>query len=395
MAIHVLVGAAIGAVLGGGASALTSVLRGKPIDWKSVGAAALGGAAAGAITSLTFGGSLLAGSAVAKVGGMTLAGAAGGFSEQAADNVLHEREWTEGVARSTAEGAAIGAAAGVVRVAARPVARMVAGNPALKREVARRAGRALARPLRQAWTRYRAALVRAPRKTQAATSAAITALGDGIGQATEDGRSEWDWKRTAYRTAFSAAWSGTIGWTWLNRLEKWFPGAGWSPMLKRLALDQAVMTPIWSAPFFGGYGVLVDGKSPRDAAGRILPATGETYGLNLAFAPLTAANWRFAPLELRPVIGNLLGLAYSVIMARSLTREAPTPPGRVDLPLGEDGPVGPGPRRGAQPAGAEAGPGTGLLAHLDRMAERGLDGAEERLVATSEGLIDALAGVGR
>lgn len=183
--LHVIVGAALGAVLGAAGCALSSALRGKPIDWRSVGAAALGGAVAGGVTALTCGAGLLAGTAVARTGGVVLAGAGGGFSEQATDNLLHGRRLGERLGRSTAEGAALGAAGALARVAARPVASLVRRGDlrrlpgALRSSThpAARAARAAKRRLSGAWGRYQEALEKRPRRTQAITSGAFTATG--------------------------------------------------------------------------------------------------------------------------------------------------------------------------------------------------------------------------
>jgi hypothetical protein len=123
--LHILAGAVIGAVVGGAASAIGSLVKGEPVSWKKVGAAALGGAVAGSVASLTFGAGLLAGSAATQVGGMVAAGAVGGATEQVTDNVLHDDPWHKDVGESAAIGGAFGAVAGVGRVAAKPFATLM------------------------------------------------------------------------------------------------------------------------------------------------------------------------------------------------------------------------------------------------------------------------------
>lgn len=381
MAIHVLVGAAFGAVLGAGVSIGSSLLRGKPIDWKSVGAAALGGAAAGAITSLTFGaGAPLAGTAMAKVGGMTLAGAAGGFTEQSADNLLHEREWSEGVARSTAEGAAVGAVAGVVRVAARPVATFLARNPTLKRAVSRRAAKELAKPLRRLIDRYRASMATRPRSTQALTGGAMAAAGDLIAQTTDD-QPGIDWRRLSYRSLWAAGFGATAGWTWTTKLDRWFPSRTWGSTLKKTALDQAVMVPASTVPFFMGYGMAAEGESPREAWERTREKAPETWALSLKVWPaFTAARFKWVPVDLQPLVSRVMGLAYNVMFARTAFDEDEEEKRIVDRPLGEDGPEAPD--EAAPPVSRDP---------LERGSER-LERASERALERGvEGLIDLLA----
>lgn len=387
MAIHVLVGAALGAVLGAGVSIGSSLWRRKPIDWKSVGAAALGGAAAGAITSLTFGaGAPLAGSAMAKIGGMTLAGAAGGFTEQSADNLLHERPWSEGVGRSTAEGAAIGAAAGVLRVAAKPVANFLVKNPTLKRAVSKRAAKELTKPLRRLIDRYRAAMRTRPRATQALTGGAMAATGDLIAQTT-DGRPGVDLKRLAYRSLWAAGFGATAGWTWTTKLDKWFPSRTWASTLKKTALDQAVMTPASMFPFFLGYGTVVEGEKPGQAWDRAVKTTPEAWLLSSQVWPaFTAARFKWIPVDLQPLASRLMGLAWNVIFARTALDDEEKV--TVDRPLGADD--GDGDRD------PEAEPVTTSRDPLDRGSEALVGASERGLERATEGLIDVLAsGVGR
>ncbi|MCA8924935.1 MAG: Mpv17/PMP22 family protein [Planctomycetes bacterium] len=128
------VGALSGALISGGAVALTSVIRGKPIDWKSVGAAALGGAVVGGIGGLTLGAGALAGTAALRTTGMVVAGASGAAVEQASDNAFHGRELGEGVAESAAVGGVLGFIGGGARMLQKPLTR-VARNPAVRRVV--------------------------------------------------------------------------------------------------------------------------------------------------------------------------------------------------------------------------------------------------------------------
>lgn len=70
------IGAGIGAVIGAGSELIGSAIKGEAVDWGSVGAAALGGAVAGAITGVTAGLGTIAGGLVA-----TGAGGLGGLTQ--------------------------------------------------------------------------------------------------------------------------------------------------------------------------------------------------------------------------------------------------------------------------------------------------------------------------
>jgi len=123
--LHVLFGAVAGAVVGAASVAVTSLVRGKPINWKKVGSAALGGAAVGAIGAATFGAGALAGSAALKTTGMVVAGASGGAIEQGVDNAFHGRELTEGVGEAAAVGGVLGLMGSGARGLRKPLTRLV------------------------------------------------------------------------------------------------------------------------------------------------------------------------------------------------------------------------------------------------------------------------------
>ncbi len=108
----VIIGAAIGGVIGAGAEILKqTVFEKKPlnqIDWKSVAAATVGGAVGGALTGTGVG-------ALPILGGAISGGTAAAV-EQALDNVLHGKTWHQGVTKAVGEGILIGAVADVALI---------------------------------------------------------------------------------------------------------------------------------------------------------------------------------------------------------------------------------------------------------------------------------------
>lgn len=113
--MHLLIGALAGALFAAGLTLAMSLLSGRKPDWKHVGLAALGGAVAGFVGAATLG---AGGMATATLGRQAVAfglgGAAGGASEQVADNAIEGRPLERGVARATV----VGGAAGVVTLGA-------------------------------------------------------------------------------------------------------------------------------------------------------------------------------------------------------------------------------------------------------------------------------------
>lgn len=325
MGLHVLIGAAVGAVVGAGATLARSWLKDEPVDWKRVGAAALGGAATGALATATFGTGLLAGSAATQVGGMALAGAAGGAVEQTTDNVLHDRDWHEGVAESAAWGGALGAAGGAARVVAPSLARAAgrlapvraAGRhaQAVYRPVARATSRAAAPFIRvgkAGWGRYMAAMKRWPMRTKVATSGSLTAFADVVSQKLE-GKTEWDWKRTAFRTGWSMAISAPVGHYWMVGLDRMIKGTGvWSTIAK-VGVDQFLFSPVVSSVFFGSYAIVHDGATPAEAWQTIKSDVPKATMASASVWPaVNFVKFKYIPLDMRIPYGKAFGTVYSV-----------------------------------------------------------------------------------
>ncbi|MCS7283705.1 MAG: RHS repeat-associated core domain-containing protein [Anaerolineae bacterium] len=103
----ILAGALIGGAIGGGVEIFKQVvIEKKPlreIEWRSVAAAAIGGAVGGLISATGIGAIPVLGSAIG--------GAAAGGVQQILDNVFHNRPWHQGVVQAVGEGAIWGIAA--------------------------------------------------------------------------------------------------------------------------------------------------------------------------------------------------------------------------------------------------------------------------------------------
>lgn len=112
---QVILGAAVGGLIGGGAEIFKqAVIERKPlnqIDWGSVGAAAVGGAVSGAIASTGIGAIPILGSAIS--------GMAGTGVQQALDNVFHQKPWHNELLPAIGSGFVGGAAAGALAIVLR------------------------------------------------------------------------------------------------------------------------------------------------------------------------------------------------------------------------------------------------------------------------------------
>jgi hypothetical protein len=379
---HILGGAIVGAVVGAVASAATDLVRGKPISWKKVGAAAVGGAAAGAITAATFGaGGAVAATATAKITGLVGAGAAAGATEQVTDNLLHDKPWHEDVARNTAVGAAAGGGLGVGGRALAPLARhggrwlgtlSSRGGQALRHlrgqagrvpgalAAGRQRGADLARGVwvasrdgvrrglgatRRVWDRYLHLLDKYPVRTKSLTSGVIMGGGDLIAQGIEG--KPWDWKRTAFMTAFGTLWVGPTGHAWYGALSRFIPGKTVMAVAGRVAADQIVMAPFGTAVFFAATGSL-KAESPGDVWANVKknfwPALKANY---MVWPGVQAVNFGLVPQRLQVGFGNVVALGWTAYLSMVANKDsaegepaaddgldgAPVLPG--DLSLGE------------------------------------------------------------
>ncbi len=101
--IHVLIGAASGALLAAASSVIISKVMGEPVTWKSVLASAAGGLVAGAVTTATFGAGAPAAVSVARgATAFALGGASGGATGQLTENALEGRPLGEEVLETAA-----------------------------------------------------------------------------------------------------------------------------------------------------------------------------------------------------------------------------------------------------------------------------------------------------
>jgi hypothetical protein len=138
--IHVLLGAAIGSVIGVAATVVAAKLTGQKITWKRLTAAAIGGALGGAVTAATLG---VAGPAAASASRLlvatTIGGSLSGGTEQVTNNALGKRPLQENVIKSAAVAGATGAIFGQAERAIAPL--VVKAAPALT-EISEKGGQA-------------------------------------------------------------------------------------------------------------------------------------------------------------------------------------------------------------------------------------------------------------
>ncbi len=110
---RVVVGAAIGAGVNMAAYAGIQLWRGQPIDVKTLGAAAIGGAVAGGLAGSTFGASLLAGGSTTASEFLAIDGGAASGTEKMASNAFAGKALGDGVPEAAAWGAVTAPVTGI------------------------------------------------------------------------------------------------------------------------------------------------------------------------------------------------------------------------------------------------------------------------------------------
>jgi hypothetical protein len=119
---HVIAGALLGAAVGAASTVIVSKLRGQPVSWKSVAAAAAGGFVGGAVTAATFGaGGAAAATASRALTGYVAGGASGSGTQRVVSNLLEERRAFDDVPVALLSGAATGAVARSISLKAEPL----------------------------------------------------------------------------------------------------------------------------------------------------------------------------------------------------------------------------------------------------------------------------------
>lgn len=118
----------------------------------------------------------------------------------------------------------------------------------------------------QAFQLYARCLARAPYKTQAATTAALWAVGDMLSQKIEGkqlfGKQPMDWRRTMATALYGGACIGPFGHFWYLNLDKvarmYYRAGSASFITFKVAADTAIFGPLHIAAFFS-YMVVYEG----------------------------------------------------------------------------------------------------------------------------------------
>ncbi|MBI4577012.1 MAG: hypothetical protein HY722_12190 [Planctomycetes bacterium] len=120
--LHLVVGAAGGALLGAGLYSLHRRARGQPIEWRGLASATAGGLVFGVLGTAAVGSFFATAATWGQVAGLAGAGGIAGVVEQSTDNVLYGRPPGTDVPRTAALRAATGGTFGALGKGVAPMA---------------------------------------------------------------------------------------------------------------------------------------------------------------------------------------------------------------------------------------------------------------------------------
>lgn len=141
-----------------------------------------------------------------------------------------------------------------------------------------------------------------------------------------------DWPRTVRMTTVGLL-IGPIGHVWYRFLDSTFPGNSKMTVLKKLALEQALVSPSLLLGFFIGMGTL-EGKSLKLCIDEIKEKFVFVYLVDCLFwPPVQAVNFYFLPSRYRVLYVSLALLIWNVFLSYIKHKDANVPnKGRNAIP---------------------------------------------------------------
>ncbi|KZT24302.1 hypothetical protein NEOLEDRAFT_1094514 [Neolentinus lepideus HHB14362 ss-1] len=163
---------------------------------------------------------------------------------------------------------------------------------------------------------YNTLLIRRPMIAQCGTAAVLFGAGDVLAQqAIEKKGKDHDWIRTARLSFYGGALFGPVITKWyqfLNKLQFATPTRG---IIYKVWLDQAVLSPVIVAYFFGSM-TLLEGKPLSDAGERLSTAYVPTLIRNWGvFVPAQAINFAVIPPHMRFVFVSVVSLFWNTYLS--------------------------------------------------------------------------------
>lgn len=167
----------------------------------------------------------------------------------------------------------------------------------------------------QLWTAYNSRLDRFPITTKAFTSLIGFLLGDIIAQKFVSDKANINWGRVARMASFGFLIHGPTGHYFYAFLDRSIVGTTPLKVAAKVAVDQLIWAPIFTALFFSYLG-FAEGKSLDDVITKIRNDTWTGVKASWKFWPLAhAINFAFVPTSQRLLYINTLQVGYNVILS--------------------------------------------------------------------------------
>ena len=156
---------------------------------------------------------------------------------------------------------------------------------------------------------------RYPRRNGIMMGCLTASVGDIFVQKVVEGRDELDWKRTVVLTAFTSGMYGSFYSWYLPSMDRWF-GNGGRALVKKVLVDNALVTPFLYFPVFYATVPTARGASPSQAAARL---RSEWVSSNITsaavYVPFAAANFGLVPPHLRILSVSAFEFVWATILS--------------------------------------------------------------------------------
>eukprot|EP00741_Cyanophora_paradoxa_P000388 tig00000404_g379.t1 len=198
------------------------------------------------------------------------------------------------------------------------------------------------------WRQYERLLIEKPMLTKSVTSGIIQGLGDLVSQLGEGALSA---HRLAVMTVTGGAFVGPVLAAWYSVLFRLLPGTGTGGVLGRVAMDQLVFAPIFTAAIFTVIGLL-EGKSLGDCKEKLDRDWWTALKANWKVWPLAQLiNMKFVPQQFNVLFVNLVAVGWNAYISNLAHKDdGPAAPEAGANEEAEGGHVNPPPAPAAAPA---------------------------------------------
>jgi protein Mpv17 len=192
------------------------------------------------------------------------------------------------------------------------------GNNGNKRRDASGAGSGGAgNPASAAWAGYNRALESKPILTKALTSLVGFLIGDLLAQKflADGGDNAIDLSRLARMSSFGFLFHGPTGHYFYGFLDRLIPGKSAINVASKVAIDQVLWAPIFTACFFAYLGA-TDRKSVQQIVDKIKKDTWTGVSTSWKFWPLAhCINFALIPTSQRLLYVNTLQIGYNIVLS--------------------------------------------------------------------------------